>query len=52
MDTAVVLVQAQLHVNGYFTVAEHPVLETMRSGQLRTVIDLGILASQAPGARN
>src|SRR3546814_2208353 len=49
MDTAVVLVQAQLHVNGYFTVAEHPVLETMRSGQLRTVIDLDILASQAPG---
>jgi hypothetical protein len=49
MDTAVVLVQAYLHVNGYFTVAEHPVLETMRSGQLRTVIDLDILASQAPG---
>jgi hypothetical protein len=39
-------------VNGYSTVAEHPVLETMRSGQVRTVIDLDVLASQAPGARN
>lgn len=27
MDTAVGLVQACLHVNGHFTVAEHPVLE-------------------------
>lgn len=28
MDTAVALVQAYLHVNGYFTVVEFPVLET------------------------
>jgi hypothetical protein len=27
MDTSVALVQAYLHVNGYFTVAEYPVLE-------------------------
>lgn len=27
MDTAVALVQAYLHVNGYFTVTEYPVLE-------------------------
>lgn len=50
MDTAVALVQAYLHVNGYFTVAEHPVLETMRRGQVRTVTDLDILAYRLPGA--
>ena len=27
MDTCVALVQAYLHVNGYFTVAEYPVFE-------------------------
>ena len=26
MDTAVALVQAYLHINGYFTVAEYPCL--------------------------
>jgi hypothetical protein len=29
MDTAVALTQAYLHVNGYFTVTEYPVLESM-----------------------
>jgi hypothetical protein len=43
MDTSVVLVQAYLHVNGYFTVAEYPVLEKFRE-QARTVTDLDILA--------
>ena len=33
MDTAVSLVQAYLHVNGYFTVVEHPVLESLHAGQ-------------------
>lgn len=50
MDTAVALVQAYLHVNGYFTVAEHPVLESMQGGQVRTVTDLDILAYRLPGA--
>jgi hypothetical protein len=44
MDTSVALVQAYLHVNGYFTVAEYPVLESYRVGHARTVTDLDILA--------
>jgi hypothetical protein len=50
MDTAVSLVQAYLHVNGYFTDAEHPVLESMRGNHVRTVTDLDILAYRLPGA--
>ena len=44
MDTAVGLVQAYLNVNGYFTVAEYPVLEASGKGPARTVTDLDILA--------
>ena len=44
MDNAVALVQAYLHVNGYFTVAEYPVLEALKHGGYRTVTDLDILA--------
>lgn len=43
MDTAVALVQAYLQINGYFTVAEYPVLEARR-GQVRAVTDLDMLA--------
>ena len=50
MDTAVALVQAYLNINGYFTVAEYPVLETLRGDQVRTVTDLDILAYRFPGA--
>ena len=51
MDTAVALVQSYLHVNGYFTVAEYPVLEEARHGnQVRTVTDLDILAYRFPAA--
>ena len=50
MDTAVSLVQEYLHVNGYFTVVEHPVLERLRAGQVRTVTDLDVLAYRLPGA--
>ncbi|MDN5796542.1 MAG: hypothetical protein L0H79_12410 [Intrasporangium sp.] len=50
MDTAVGLVQAYLHVNGYFTVVEYPVLEAGRAGQVRTVTDLDILAYRFAGA--
>jgi len=52
MDTAVALVQAYLRVNGYFTVAEYPVLEAQGNGPARTVTDLDILAlrlHRAPG---
>ena len=44
MDTCVALVQAYLHVNGYFTVAEYPVLEAYRGNRARIVTDLDILA--------
>lgn len=51
MDTAVALVQAYLHVNGYFTVAEFPVLEAFRTAPARTVTDLDILAFRFPRAQ-
>lgn len=44
MDTAVALVQAYLHVNGYFTVTEYPVLEALHRDHTRTVTDLDVLA--------
>lgn len=49
MDNAVALVRAYLHLNGYFTVCEFPVLEATRSGY-RTVTDLDVLAFRFPGA--
>jgi hypothetical protein len=50
MDTSVALVQAYLHVNGYFTVAEYPVLEAFQGDPARTVTDLDILAFRFTGA--
>ena len=50
MDNAVALVRAYLHVNGYFTVTEYPVLEAARHGGYRTVTDLDVLAVRFPGA--
>lgn len=50
MDTAVSLVQAYLHVNGYFTVAEYPVLEAMKGGSHRTLTDIDMLAYRLPHA--
>jgi hypothetical protein len=50
MDTSVALVQAYLHVNGYFTVAEYPVLEAFRGEHARSVTDLDILAFRFAGA--
>ena len=32
MDTAVALIETYLRVNGYFTVAEYPIIETARNG--------------------
>ena len=49
MDSAVALVQAYLHVNGYFTVAEYPVLEAFRGEHARSVTDLDILAFRFAG---
>lgn len=50
MDNAVALVQAYLHVNGYFTVTEYPVLEAMHAGDYQTATDLDVLAFRFPGA--
>ncbi len=44
MDNAVALVQSYLHLNGYFTVTELPVIETGRSGIHRTATDIDVLA--------
>jgi hypothetical protein len=54
MDTAVALVQAYLRVNGYFTVAEFPVVEAAGGGgthALRSATDIDILAVRFPHAR-
>ena len=50
MDTSVALVQAYLHVNGYFTVVEYPIFEASRGDHARTVTDLDILAFRFAGA--
>lgn len=43
MDHAVSLVQAYLHVNGYFTVAEYPVLATLPDGGYQSATDVDLL---------
>jgi hypothetical protein len=50
MDIAVALVQAYLHINGYFTVAEYPVMEAAGIGPARSITDLDILAFRFAGA--
>lgn len=55
MDTAVALVQTYLRLNGYFTVAEFPIL-SMAGRDLITAVrsatDIDILAVRFPGARH
>jgi hypothetical protein len=50
MDTAVSLVQSYLFANGFFTVTEYPILETLITGESRTVTDIDVLAVRFPGA--
>lgn len=50
MADAVDLVRAYLHLNGYFTVSEYPVVEQLRGGSHRMVTDLDILAFRFPAA--
>jgi hypothetical protein len=50
MDTAVSLVQSYLFANGFFTVTEYPILETLSPGDSRTVTDIDVLAIRFPGA--
>ncbi len=51
MDTSVALVEAYLHINGYFTVTEYPIVEAMGHGGYRAATDLDILAVRFPAAR-
>jgi len=44
MDHAVALVQAYLQTNGYFTVAEYPVLSTLPDGGYQSATDVDLLA--------
>lgn len=50
MDTAVSLVKTYLQMNGFFTVAEYPILEAVDSGSHRTVTDVDIMGIRFPGA--
>jgi hypothetical protein len=50
MDVAVSPVEAHLHVNGCFSVCEHPVVEAMSRGGYREATDLDVLAARFPGA--
>lgn len=44
MDHSVALVQAYLQTNGYFTVAEYPVLSTLPGGGYQSATDVDLLA--------
>jgi len=43
MDNAVALVQAYLRVNGYLTVTEYPIVESIPAGGFQTATDLDVL---------
>jgi len=49
MDTAVALVRSYLQTNGFFTITEYPILESIDE-TTRTVTDMDILALRFPGA--
>jgi len=49
MDTAVALVKTYLQVNGFFTVTEYPILESVGL-TTRNVTDIDVLALRFPGA--
>ena len=50
MDHAVAIVEAYLQINGYFTVAEYPVIEAIGPKHYSTATDLDILAVRFAGA--
>ncbi|MDK1018451.1 MAG: hypothetical protein QGD89_03495 [Actinomycetota bacterium] len=49
MDTAVALVRSYLQTNGFFTVTEYPILESIGEST-RNVTDVDVLALRFPGA--
>jgi len=50
VDNAVALVETYLRVNGYFTIAEYPVVEASLYGSFQTRTDIDIMAFRFPGA--
>lgn len=50
MDHAVAIVEAYLQINGYFTVAEYPIIEGLGRQQYSAATDLDMLAFRFPGA--
>lgn len=52
MDNAVALVNAYLQINGYFTVAEFPIVEHFKSdnSKLRSATDIDIMGFRFPNA--
>lgn len=44
MDVSTSLVQAYLHVNGYFTATDYPLVESLRDQAPRTLTDIDMLA--------
>lgn len=50
MNAGVRLVQAYLHLSGYFTVSELPVIRGLRGGRFEEVTDLDLLAVRFPRA--
>ena len=48
MDHAVALVEAYLQINGYFTVAEYPVIESFGKQHYGVTTDMDILPSASP----
>lgn len=50
MDHAVSLVQTYLHLNGYFTTTEYPIVESSAPGKWRSVTDIDVLAFRFPKA--
>jgi hypothetical protein len=51
MNSAVALVEAYLHANGYFTVTEYPIIEAMEGDTYRVRTDIDIMAMRLPHAR-
>lgn len=49
MDTAIALVRSYLQTNGFFTVTEYPILESI-GPTTRNVTDVDVLALRFPGA--
>jgi hypothetical protein len=50
MNSAVALVEAYLHANGYFTVTEYPIMEALPGGAYRVATDIDIMAVRLPHA--